>query len=469
MRSLQQACILCLLLVGSFGLCQTATGAANGATTDPTATSADTLLHIVAPGDFLDQIARRYRTQSQHYTVSDFVMAIRGANRLEGDLLRPGQRLLIPLRDADCPVQVAEPVSLGRGVRGIYLPGSACGHSSVFERVDRFIAAGGNGVVFDVKDIDGLVTYPTHSTLAPVAAERSPYVISDLGRLLARLRSRRLYIIARIACFLDGEVGRHHPELALVDSSGRPWPERGQVWLDPAQSEVRRYLVSLAVELAKAGVDEIQLDYVRYPTNSGGGDRAGDRQMTADRRSAVITGFVAQVRQALEGTSVRLSVDLYGVAAWDRLADQAVTGQDIAALAAYVDVICPMLYPSHYREGFAGLEFPAEHPEYCIGEGCRRFASLAGRRIAIRPWLQAFPYKASSYDGIYVLRQIDAAAASRASGWCLWSPSGRYDIAVAALAPSASGCKTSSPSRRPVAIAGSMPGWPLPPGDRAGR
>jgi hypothetical protein len=180
-------------------------------------------------------------------------------------------------------------------------------------------------------------------------------------------------------------------------------------------------------------VDEVQFDYVRYPTNGWNAEGGIDIGVAAELRKSVITGFFREARKALQEYPVKLSADLYGVMAWGRLADQAVTGQHITAIADYVDVICPMVYPSHYGAGFDGFARPADHPEHFVAEGCRRFLNQTGGRVVIRPWLQAFPYGVRRYDGQYVLAQIGAAREGGASGWCLWNPANRYDVALEAL------------------------------------
>jgi hypothetical protein len=96
-------------------------------------------------------------------------------------------------------------------------------------------------------------------------------------------------------------------------------------------------------------------------------------------------------------------------------------------------VICPMIYPSHFEPGFEGRTRPADHPDYFIAEGVRRFRAQAGDRVPVRPWLQAFPWRVARYDAEYVLAQILAAQDAGAGGWCLWNPSGRYEPILDAL------------------------------------
>ncbi len=422
----------------------------------------ETLLHVVQPGDCLQAIAHGYRRRAGYWRTADLMAAIRTANGLEGDLLRPGRRLLVPPAPPERHPLVTAPVRRGAGLRGIYLPGPALAASDLFTRVDAFLAAGGNGVVLDAKDVDGRVTWPAASPLA--AGGRGGPAVA-LPELVQRLHRRGAWVAARLACFLDGELGSRRPDLALAGPDSLPWRERGLVWLDPARAEVRGYLVGLAVELAAAGVDEVQLDYVRYPTNgwrpgtAAGSAEAAALRAEADRRQAAVTAFVAEVAAALAPRGVVLSADLFAVVGWERTVDRAATGQDVVALAGLVDVLCPMVYPSHYGAGFAGVDHPGSEPRRFVAEGSRRFAELAAGRALVRPWLQAFPFGAPAYGGGYVLAQLAGARAAGASGWCLWNPAGRYGEVLPALALAAPDAAPALPVPAPLlAAAAAAPG-----------
>jgi len=393
----------------------------------------DTLVYTVRDGDTLVKICGLHRHLTNHYSLTDLLTDIRRTNGLQSNVLRIGQKLRIPVAADEGGARVAETVARGAEVRGIYLTGPACGSSSVFDRVDAFIAAGGNAVVFDGKDIDGSVSYPSRQELASSGEGRTAPVIPSLPDMMRRFKARGLYTIGRLALFLDGEIGRTRPDLALHDSTGGVWRERGCAWIDPANPEVRAYLLGLAVELAEAGVDEVQFDYVRFPTNGWKGDWTGDLAGTAARRRAVIASFLEEAHAVLSARGVRVSTDLFGIMAWDRVEDLALTGQHVPTIAQHVDVICPMIYPSHFRPGFEGRARPGDDPEYFIAEGTRRFREQAGPGVEIRPWLQAFPYLVSNYDADYVATQVTVTMASGGAGWCLWNPSCSYGVALAAL------------------------------------
>ena len=416
-------CLLTCLLI-CFSLPSSAQAAA------PASTSSDTILYTVRDGDSLIKICSRHRDRTHHYSLDDLLKDIRKTNGLTSNFLRIGQQLQIPVLVEDDGEEVAHRVHDGEEFRGIYLTGPACGVSSVLGRVDRFIAVGGNAVIFDAKDIDGGVSYYSRHALATWGKDRSAPVISSLDDMMRRFDDRGLYTVARVALFLDGALGQARPDLALHDSTGAAWTERGCVWMDPAQPEVIDYNLSLAAELARAGVDEIQFDYVRFPTNGWRGDWQGDLEQTALRRRQVITDFLAVARDTLDRYGVKISADLYGIMAWGRMEDLALTGQHVPSIAAHVDVICPMIYPSHFGPGFEGRKRPGDDPEYFIGEGTRRFGELVAGQAEIRPWLQAFSYRVTKFDGQYIATQITAARNAGGHGWSLWNPACRYSKAL---------------------------------------
>jgi len=399
--------------------------------------ASETITYIVQAGDSLQRIASRQRQEAGYYQSAELLADMRELNGITGTLIRPGQMLLIPVMDPVPHPVVGDQVIDGAPVRGIYLSGPLCGSEFVFDRIDHFIEAGGNAVVFDVKDADGGVSFRSDQPLASWGKGRNAPVISHLSDMLDRFRARGLHVTARIACFLDGDLGRSRPDLALHDERGRPWTERDQIWLDPTRIEVHEYVIGLALEMANAGVDEVQFDYVRFPTNGWRGDATDDAEDVAQRRREIITGFLARADAALAPHPVEISADVYGIMAWGRLADRAVTGQHIADIAQYVDVICPMVYPSHYKRGYLGYDEPADHPGYFVREPTERFLRQADGQAEIRPWLQAFPWRVDGYDADYVSVQIQAAFDGGATGWLLWNPSSRYTLALPAVRSSA--------------------------------
>jgi hypothetical protein len=160
----------------------------------------------------------------------------------------------------------------------------------------------------------------------------------------------------------------------------------------------------------------------------------------------VISQFLSRAYAELSRRNTNLSIDIFGVVAWGKETDIRSTGQRIELLAASCDVISPMLYPSHFSDNFDGYENPGDNPYYFIRTGCERVGALARGR-PVRPWLQAFRWRTSSYDENYILEQMRAADDAGAKGYLFWNASNNYEVVQAALGKSGPGGKK-EPSRK---------------------
>jgi hypothetical protein len=324
----------------------------------------------------------------------------------------------------------------GFSSRGIYASARVAGGVGFLDLADSLTAVGGNTIVFDVKDQPGELSYPSAVPLAVQIGASLKAPIADPAGMVAQLKARGIYTIARISCFYDVRLASMRPDLVPhTRGATELWRERGRVaWLDPSLPEVQQYVLDLVSEVTAFGVDEIQLDYVRFPT----GGRVEEAVFAFDEREIskreIVTAFVRRVRQQLAGTDVRLSADLFGIVAWKREADINRTGQDLASLLPYLDAVSPMLYPSHFFPGFDDVVNPVEHPYYFVNQGCERLRQLAADYgVEIRPWLQAFPYRVPTIGLTYVSEQIAAAVDGGANGWLLWQSSADYGLALAAI------------------------------------
>ena len=211
------------------------------------------------------------------------------------------------------------------------------------ERIVRhWREVGGNAVVFDIKDSDGIVNIAFDH---PLATGQRHY-ISDLPKLIHFLHSENMHAIARIAIFRDEHLVTTHPELAVKSrSTGQPWRENGKlVWTDPSNPKVQDYDIALAKFVAQAGVDEVQFDYVRFPAEGDQKDAVFNYQTdpptkSVTQRSDVIANFLDRAYAQLHPTGVLFSLDVFGVMAWQRPVDLAHTGQDIVAMAKHLSLI----------------------------------------------------------------------------------------------------------------------------------
>lgn len=379
-------------------------------------------------GDTVVSVARHFLAQTSYLTSSEVAEAMRGANgNLKGTFLKSGEELTIP---GILPAPIAEkaiPVSKDFEVRAIYLTGLMAGSDHGIKIVERWREAGGNAVVFDIKDSDGTVNIPFEH---PLLGAHKTY-IHDLAKYTHFLHSQGMHAIARIAMFRDERLVVAHPELAVKSKkTGQPWRENGKlVWTDPSRAEVQEYDIALARAAAAGGADEIQFDYVRFPAE---GDQK-DAQFSYMKshpdwqRSDVIADFLRRAYTTLHPKGVLLSLDVFGIMAWQRQVDLSHTGQDIVRMAKYCDVLSPMIYPSHFF-GMDGVARPGDEPEHFIGESMDRFEKITqGSGVVIRPWLQAFAWRTKTYSPKYIEVQVLTAKNKGGNGFLFWNANNNYE------------------------------------------
>lgn len=340
-------------------------------------------------------------------------------------------------------VAQAPPMLIGRRltppnleIRAIYLTGVMAGSPHGRALAEQWRAEGGNAVVFDVKDSDGPVSF--NSPLALASHLKHPF-IENLPAWVAWLHRHGLYAIARLAVFKDQRLAAAHPELAVHSrSTGGVWYERGRPteWLDPSLPAVQQYDIALAREVAAAGVDEIQFDYLRFPVGGLQRDARFAYQASAPTtpRADFISDFLEQAQQALKPSGVHISIDVYGVTAWARPVDVNATGQDIVRLARYCDVICPMIYPSHFFGDFDGYRDPGDAPHHFIRVGMQRFDAITRNAgVVIRPWLQAFAWRTRSFGPGYILTEVATEHEFHGGGFMLWNAGNVYKAPAIAM------------------------------------
>jgi hypothetical protein len=365
---------------------------------------------------------------------SELEQAIRSANpEIKGIWPKPGSEIVIPGYQeswTEKPVVISKDFE----VRAVYLTGTMAGSAKGLTIIRQWREAGGNSVVFDMKDSDGSVSVPTGLALAP---EQKSYPIRNLPKFTAYLHAQGLHVIARIAIFRDEMLVTGHPELAVQSRShGGAWRENGKlVWTDPSNPKVWEYNIGLAKFAAEHGADEIQFDYVRFPAEGDQKDakfgfEAGHPEW---QRSDAITSFLKQAQAELKPSGVLFSLDVFGVMAWQRPIDLSHTGQDIPQMAKYCDVISPMIYPSHFF-GMDGYGTPGDAPEHFIGESMERFQKVtAGSGVVLRPWLQAFGWKTKSYSPEYIRIQVAVSRAKGADGFLFWNANNDYSKPYTAM------------------------------------
>lgn len=427
----------------------------------PDLADATTILHTVKRGESVGSMAYRYLPQSLFLTSRELEFAIRQFNPgLSARTLHPGQQWVIPGIETAPIEERPRHTPKDAEVRAIYLTGLMAGHARGIELIRRWRELGGNAIVFDVKDMDGSVSVGFEHPLAPKTRRPNIHSLPKFTRFLHRLG---LHAIARIALFRDEQVAHRFPELAVRSRrTGGPWRENGKpVWADPSRRAVQDYNLALARHVATSGVDEIQFDYVRFPAEGDQADAEFHFQSEPPpwRRSQVITDFLERAYAELRPLGVLVSLDVFGVMAWQRPVDLAHTGQDIAAMARFCDVLSPMIYPSHFF-GMDGYAKPGDAPEHFIGVSMKRFREItADTDIVLRPWLQAFAWRTKTYSPGYIHTQINVARQEGGIGYLFWNARNDYSAPFLAL----SRTPPPPPARSPDAPVPSASGDTSPP------
>lgn len=305
-----------------------------------------------------------------------------------------------------------------------------------FDLIDRTEL---NGIVLDLKsdNLEDLGQIHYASEIPLVKELGTSRDVMDIRWILAEAKKRNIYMIARIHVFShDNELVKVRPDW-YVQKDGEPWyADFGVAWLDAYNEEVWDYNIALAQEAAQLGFDEINLDYIRFPSD---GDLTGtifkgprDWRNNPDDMYNTIGRFLERAQKAINDAGAYVGGDVFGYAAW---APQPNIGQNLQVMGRYLDYVYPMVYPSHFLFGELGFENPGEHPYEIVAKSMELVKDqLNGpaARARVRPWLQDFTLiwvpdqYIVRYGAKEVRAQIDAAEAYDTNGWGLWDSDNDY-------------------------------------------
>ncbi len=307
-----------------------------------------------------------------------------------------------------------------------------------------------NSVIIDIKDYSGGIAFPTDTlALAPYVSDKCG--ATDMKDFVAHLHSKEIYVIGRITVFQDPLYTAAHPELAVKRTSdGGVWKDKkGLAFIDVGAKPFWDYIVTLAEESYALGFDELNFDYVRYPSDGNMQDIAF-AYSEGKSKPEKLEEFFNYLRDQLDSTGAILSVDLFGMTTTNT--DDLNIGQVLERALPYFDYVAPMIYPSHYPRGFNNWSNPNEHIyeviKLALDSAAARttasttpVAAAAHARMGtttpaiyakpvydknkIRPWLQDFDY-GGNYGPAEVRAQIQATYDAGLTSWMLWAPSNRY-------------------------------------------
>ncbi len=313
-------------------------------------------------------------------------------------------------------------------LKAVYMSSWAAGNEKfrahLFDLVDTTEV---NAVVIDVKDFSGRISFPVDDPrLIKIGSAQNR--ISDVKDFIMRLHEKNIYVIARISSFQDSFLIKNHPELSVKTRSGAIWQDyKGVKWLDAGAQPVWDYLVAIGEQSYALGFDELNFDYIRYPSDGNLEDISYSWSNGRTRRE-VMHDFFLYLREQLASTSVPLSADLFGLTTSSN--DDLGIGQVLTDALPYFDYVSPMVYPSHFSTGYLGFEKPAIHPydvvKFAMMTAVNRVIAASSSPSKLRPWLQAFDLGAT-YTPAMVRAQIQATNDVGLSSWMLWDAACIYD------------------------------------------
>ncbi|PYI51099.1 putative glycoside hydrolase [Paenibacillus flagellatus] len=321
--------------------------------------------------------------------------------------------------------------------KGIYVSGWAAGTSKMNELIRLVEQTELNAMVIDVKNDSGQLTYDSHLPQADEFGTDAKHMIPDIRSLLSRLKEKRIYTIARIVVFKDPYMAGKRQDWAMHAKTGQVWTDkRGVSWVNPYNTKVWRYTLDIAKEAADLGFDEIQFDYVRFPDNGQKVDReVAFQNPNGWTKATAIRSFLKQAKSELGPKGVYVSADVFGMTT--TVPHDMGIGQKWEELAPEIDVISPMIYPSHYGNGALGIKNPDLQPyvivQKAVSDALKRNEALTLANVkpaAIRPWLQDFtatwvkPHK--TYGNADVRAQIQAAKELGVDEYLLWNAGCTY-------------------------------------------
>lgn len=320
--------------------------------------------------------------------------------------------------------------------KGIYMTYYAAGakdfRNKLIDLIDRTEL---NTLVIDIKGDRGYTLYKSNVPMATTIGSNENPMIDDIGGFLKLMKQKNIYVVARIVTFKDNILTTARPELGIKNTkTGKPWIDNEELgWADPFQQEAWTYNRELAREAILLGFDEVQFDYIRFPTDGNLDVLAFSKENNAENRVAAITGFLDSVDREVKPLGGFISADVFGYTVFNPT--ELEIGQKFEEVAKRLDYISPMIYPSTYFVGIPNTDYltiggAVSHPYDVIYQSSKRARErLEGMPVVIRPWLQDFDdyaYDNRKYGVEEVKTQIKAVSDAGLSEWLLWSPSNEY-------------------------------------------
>ncbi len=328
-------------------------------------------------------------------------------------------------------------------MKAAYLTAPAAGRDDKVKAIIALKKDGLNAVVIDIKDSFGMVAYDSQLDTVKKYKLRQKF-IPDLAGLVKRFHEEGIYVIARVAVFEDTAFAEARPELAVQDgarlraakgviSKKTMWRDKKNLaWLDPSSTEVREYVVALSKDAMSYGFDELNYDYMRFPSDGKTTSIVYPITKQGEIHADIMHDFFKYLRAQTAGFTI--SGDIFGFTLLDK--QDIGIGQIVEDVYENFDYVSPMVYPSHYPNGFLGYKNPAAYPYEIVSDSIQKGLDRLIKYKAgggtgngkLRPWLQDFNLGAD-YTSAMVGKQIKATQdvlKDRYVGFILWNPSSTY-------------------------------------------
>jgi hypothetical protein len=303
-------------------------------------------------------------------------------------------------------------------VRGVHLTAWVAGSQKLRQPLEKLIEDTElNTLVIDIKEYEGEIYLPGYKKAEDYKSFTR--AVPDFEKYIAELKKKNIYLVARIVVFKDNFLPKKRPDLAVKDANGGLWKDRaGLTWVDPYNRENWDYNIGLAEQAIKMGFDEIQFDYIRFPSDGNMKNCRYSQKHSSTTASAAIVGFLEAAHERIKPTGAYLSIDVFGLTT--TVSGDMGIGQKIVQMTKWADFVSPMVYPSHYAKGEYGIPDPNKAPYHTV------YLSLesAKRRIPpskLRPYLQDFSLGAH-YGAKEILEQVQACYDNDIPEWLLWNP-----------------------------------------------
>lgn len=314
-------------------------------------------------------------------------------------------------------------------LKALYMSSWVAGNKSLREKLVKLIDDTElNAIVIDIKDYTGRIAFEVED---PQLKEFGSVEkrIPDIKEFIGELHDKGIYVIGRISSFQDSYMINLHPEWAVKTGDGSTvWKDyKGVRWIDAGAKPFWDYLVAIGNEAYADGFDELNFDYIRFPSDGNMKD-ISYTYSEGKVKSDVLKEFFAYLDENLHPKGIVISADLFGMTTTN--SDDLGIGQVLENALAHFDYVAPMVYPSHYPTNFMGYKTPAEHPyeviQYTMAHGIEKAEAASTTPLKLRPWLQDFSIGHTDYTPAMVRDQIKATYDVGLPSWMLWNAANHY-------------------------------------------